>query len=44
MSAYSNARQSDPTAKFGDYVDYDGSDIGTLGSGFGLDLGVTARD
>lgn len=43
MSAYSNARQSDPTAKFGDYVDYDGSDIGTLGSGFGLDLGVTAE-
>lgn len=44
MAAYSNARNgSDPNAKFDDYVDYDGSDIGTLGSGFGLDLGVTAE-
>jgi hypothetical protein len=44
MAAYSNARNgSDPNAKLGDYVDYDGSDVGSLGSGFGLDLGVTAE-
>ena len=27
-----------------DYTGYSGSDIGTLGSGFGLDLGVLAMD
>lgn len=44
MAAYSNARNgNDPNAKLGDYVDYDGSDVGSLGSGFGLDLGVTAE-
>ncbi len=43
MSDYSRARQTNDKAKLGDYVDYDGSDIGTLGTGFGLDLGVTAE-
>lgn len=43
LTAYSNARESDPDAKLDDYLDYSGSDLGTLGSGFGLDLGVTAE-
>ncbi|RNC86120.1 MAG: hypothetical protein ED557_00240 [Balneola sp.] len=43
LRAYSLAREVDEDAKLEDYVDYSGSDIGTLGSGFGLDLGVTAE-
>lgn len=43
LEAYSNARLTDPNASLGDYLDYDGSDLGTLGSGFGLDLGLTAE-
>ncbi len=43
LTEYSNARMLDPDAELGDYLDYDGSDIGTLGSGFGLDLGITAE-
>lgn len=43
LTAYSNAREIDPDAKLDDFLDYSGSDIGTLGSGFGLDLGVTAE-
>lgn len=43
LADYANARQSNPDAKFDDYVDYSGSDSGTLGSGFGMDLGVTAE-
>lgn len=43
LAAYSDARETDNSASFGDYVDYDGSDIGSLGSGFGVDLGVTAE-
>lgn len=43
LRAYSLAREVDDDAKFDDFVDYSGSDIGTLGSGFGLDLGVTAE-
>ncbi len=42
LRAYSLARETDDDAKLDDFVDYSGSDIGTLGSGFGLDLGVTA--
>lgn len=34
-------KESNPDAVVGDYLDYSGSDIGTLGSGFGLDLGIT---
>lgn len=41
LQEYDRARDLNPDAEFGDYVDYDGSDIGTLGSGFGLDLGGT---
>tara|TARA_R110000868_G_scaffold37111_4_gene131377 strand:- start:67005 stop:68516 length:1512 start_codon:yes stop_codon:yes gene_type:complete len=43
LTAYSNAREIDPDAKLGDFFDYSGSDVGTLGSGFGLDLGITAE-
>lgn len=43
LTAYANARESDPDAKLDQFLDYNGSDIGTLGSGFGLDLGVTAE-
>ncbi len=43
LTAYSNARETNPDAKLDDFLDYSGSDIGTLGSGFGLDLGVTAE-
>lgn len=43
LTDYANARQINPDAKLDDYLDYSGSDIGTLGSGFGLDLGVTAE-
>ena len=43
LSAYSNARETDPDAKLDDFLDYSGSDVGTLGSGIGLDLGLTAE-
>lgn len=43
LAEYSDARLTDPNASLGDYLDYDGSDIGTLGSGFGLDMGLTAE-
>lgn len=43
LTNYSNARQNNPNAKLDDYLDYSGSDIGSLGSGLGLDLGVTAE-
>jgi len=43
LAAYSDAREIDPDAKLDDFLDYSGSDIGTLGSGLGLDLGVTAE-
>lgn len=42
LEAFERARESDPDAKFEDYVDYDGSDSGQMGSGFGLDAGITA--
>jgi len=43
LSNYSNARLSNPDAKLDDYLDYSGSDIGSLGSGVGLDIGLTAE-
>ncbi len=43
LSDYAAARELDPDAKLDDFLDYNGSDIGTLGSGFGVDLGVTAE-
>lgn len=43
LSDYASARELDPDAKLDDFLDYDGSDAGSLGSGFGLDLGVTAE-
>ncbi len=43
MKDYVNAKKTNKDAKIDDYVDYDGSDIGSLGSGFGLDMGVTAE-
>lgn len=43
LSAYATARETNPDAVFDQYVDYSGSDTGTLGSGFGLDAGVTAE-
>ncbi len=43
LTNYSNARQTNPDAKLDDFVNYSGSDIGSLGSGFGLDMGVTAE-
>lgn len=43
LSDYAAARELDPDAKLDDFLDYDGSDVGTLGSGFGLDLGITAE-
>tara|TARA_R110002096_G_scaffold432976_1_gene650722 strand:- start:465 stop:1991 length:1527 start_codon:yes stop_codon:yes gene_type:complete len=43
LQDYSGARSLNSKAKFDDYVDYSGSDVGTLGSGFGLDMGVTAE-
>lgn len=39
LSAYADAREENPDAKLDDYVDYSGSDVGSLGSGFGVDLG-----
>lgn len=41
LTDYATRRETDPNAKLD--VNYDGSDIGTLGSGFGLDFGVTAE-
>ena len=43
LAEYSDARLTNPDAALDDYLDYDGSDLGTLGSGFGLDMGVTAE-
>lgn len=43
LTNYANARETNPDAKLDDYLNYTGSDIGSLGSGFGLDLGVTAE-
>jgi len=43
LTDYSNARINNPNAKLDDYFNYTGSDIGSLGSGFGLDLGVTVE-
>lgn len=41
LSAYAAEHQLDPDAKLD--LNYDGSDIGNLGSGFGVDLGLTAE-
>ncbi|GAB5409133.1 MAG: DUF5723 family protein [Balneolaceae bacterium] len=43
LANYADERTLNEDAKLGDFVDYSGSDIGTLGSGFGLDMGVTAE-
>lgn len=43
LQSYSAAHKLNSEAKLDDYVDYSGSDIGTLGSGLGLDMGVTAE-
>ena len=43
LGNYADARLTNPDAKLDDYLNYSGEDIGTLGSGFGLDLGVTAE-
>jgi hypothetical protein len=43
LGNYADARLTNPDAKLDDYLDYTGSDVGSLGSGFGLDLGVTAE-
>ncbi|MFV1885108.1 MAG: DUF5723 family protein [Balneola sp.] len=43
LSDYAAARELDPDAELDQFLDYDGSDAGTLGSGFGVDLGVTAE-
>lgn len=43
LKSYADARQTNPDAKLDDYLDYSGSDVGTVGSGFGMDLGVTAE-
>ncbi len=43
LQDYSGARKLDQEAKLKEYVDYSGSDVGTVGSGFGLDMGVTAE-
>lgn len=41
LSAYAAEHQLDPEAKLD--LDYDGSDVGNVGSGFGVDLGLTAE-
>ncbi len=43
LSAYADAKALNPDASFDDYVDYTGDDVGSVGSGFGLDMGVTAE-
>ncbi len=43
LREYADARQINPDVVLDDYLKYEGEDIGTLGSGFGLDLGVTAE-
>ena len=41
LSDYADEHQINPDAELD--IDYDGSDIGKLGSGFGVDLGLTAE-
>lgn len=41
MSDFADERQSNPDAQLD--FDYSGSDLGTIGSGFGMDLGLTAE-
>lgn len=41
LNNFVQAKENNPDAVLDDYLDYSGSDIGSLGSGFGYDLGVT---
>lgn len=41
LADYADERQLDPDAELD--FDYDGSDVGSIGSGWGVDLGVTAE-
>ncbi len=43
LGDFVNARKTNPAAKLNDFFDYSGSDSGSLGSAFALDLGVTAE-
>ncbi|MFA5669616.1 MAG: DUF5723 family protein [Balneolaceae bacterium] len=43
LQSYSAAHKLNSDVSLDDYLDYSGSDVGTLGSGLGLDMGVTAE-